>query len=423
MTTKGVKTKYIGAVIIVLVLFYIGFQVFQITYNPIKTITATKETVYDSITKDAVFIRDEQVITAGKSGTMVYDVKDGSRVEKGGTIANVFASDAEAKTYAQLSDIEKQITYYENIILQNTAGNSSLEVIDSNIENSVNEYVRAINSGNLAAAEELNGNLIDNVNNRKITIGESIDVNSILNELYAKRKNLQSQVAKKDAVVAEEAGYFVSSVDGSEGAIDYKKATELSVSNINNILKSGKNKADKNAVGKIVKSFDWYIACSVDRKNIADVKVGGIVSVSFPQADVGELEATVAAINADAENANKVAFILKLGNMDEHIAKMRAGKVEIRFNKYEGIRIPNDALRAVTTKDKETGEEKTVKCVYVLSGNLVKLKFVNIIYTGEDFVIAQSNTTQTGYVRLYDRIIVKGEDLSDGKVVKYQPAN
>jgi len=422
-SSKGVKTKYIGAVIIVLVLFYIGFQVFQITYNPIKTITATKETVYDSISKDAIFIRDEQVITATKSGTMVYDVKDGSRVEKGGTIANVFASDAEANSYAQLSDIEKQITYYENILLQNAAGSATLEVIDSNIDNSVNDYVRALAAGDLDAVEQLNGNLIDNINNRKVTIGESIDVNSILNELYAKRKNLQSKIAKKDAVMAEEAGYFVSSVDGSEGVVDYKKATELSVSNINSIIKNSESKKTKNAVGKIVKSFDWYIACNVDRNEIMDIKLNSPVTVSFPQSDVGELAASVEAINADAENANKVALVLKLGNMDEQIAKMRAGKVEIRFNKYEGIKIPNDALRAVTTKDKETGEEKTVKCVYVLSGNLVKLKFVNIIYTGKDFVIAKSNTTQTGYVRLYDRIIVKGEDLSDGKIVKYQPAN
>ena len=420
---KVLKTKYIGAVIIVLVLFYIGFQVFQITYNPIKTVTAEKETVYESITQDAVFIRDEVEIISKKGGTMVYDVQDGSRVEKGGTIANVFSSDAEANSYAQLTDTEKQIAYYENIILQNTAGNSSLEVIDANIESSINTYIRTLASGDLNAAREQSAVMVDHINNRKITIGESIDVNSILNELYATRKNLQANITKQDAVISEEAGYFVGNTESAGAPVDYEKATELSVSNINSILEQEPSEGNKNAVGKIIKSFDWYIACVVERNAITGLELNDKVNIGLPQSDVGELAATIAAINADAENADMVALILKLGNMDENIAKIHAGKVEIRFDKYEGIKIPNEAIRAVSVHDEETGEDKTVKCVYVLSGNVVKMKYVNIIYNGEDFVIAKSNTTQTGYVRLYDRIIIKGDDLRDGKIVKYKPAN
>ena len=79
--------------------------------------------------------------------------------------------------------------------------------------------------------------------------------------------------------------------------------------------------------------------------------------------------------------------------------------------------------KKITEKDEKTGEEKTVKCVYVLSGNVVKLKYIDILFNGGDFVIAKSNTTQTGYVRLYDRVIIKGDDLSDGKIVKYRPSN
>ena len=152
--SKGIKFKTIGAIAIVLVLLYVGFQVYQITYDPVKTITAQKETVYDSITKEAIFIRDESLITSQKSGTMVYNVSDGSRVEKGGVIANVFSSESEANAYAQLTDIEKQIAYYENIILQNNTGTAGLEVIDSNIESGVNTYVRSLAEGKLKAVNE-----------------------------------------------------------------------------------------------------------------------------------------------------------------------------------------------------------------------------------------------------------------------------
>ena len=421
--SKGIKFKTIGAIAIVLVLLYVGFQVYQITYDPVKTITAQKETVYDSITKEAIFIRDESLITSQKSGTMVYNVSDGSRVEKGGVIANVFSSESEANAYAQLTDIEKQIAYYENIILQNNTGTAGLEVIDSNIESGVNTYVRSLAEGKLKAVNENSTALVDDINVRKITIGENIDVNSILNELYAKRKKLGANITKMDAVSVEEAGYFVSTAEGEEATAEYTKAAELSVANINNIIKNAKQKKKNNAVGKLVKRFDWYVACVVEKESITSLQEGSRVAVYFPQSDVDEQEATVAAINTDAGNPKNAALILQLGNMDENIAKIHSGKVEIRFDKYEGIKIPNDAIRAVSVKDEKTGEEKTVKCVYVLSGNVVKLKYIDILFNGGDFVIAKSNTTQTGYVRLYDRVIIKGDDLSDGKIVKYRPSN
>ena len=424
MTKKKKKSKlrYIGIVVAILLFLYIGFQVYQMSYNPIKTLTATKETIYDSITKQAVFIRDEDVINASNSGTMVYNVKDGSRVEKGGVIATVFSSEGEANSFAQLESVEKQIAYYENIILQTNAGTTSLEVIDAGIQTSLNNYIRALSTGKLEQMDDYSNSLIDSINNRKVTIGEDIDVNSILNELYAQRKNLESTISKSDSLTSANAGYFISHVNTAQSQVDYSKATELSVSNINNIIKKQLSaEADKNAVGKVIKSFDWYIAVVVDESEIVGVEQNRSVRVIFPQSSVGELSAKVAAINQDSEDAHKVALILKLVNMDESIAKLRAGKVEIRFNEYTGIRVPNDALRAVTEKDKKTGKDVTLKCVYVLSGNVVKKKYVDIVYSGDDFVLAKTNTAQTDHVRMYDRIIIKGEDLQDGKIVRYTP--
>ena len=365
-------------------------------------------------------MRDEDIIESKLTGTMVYDVKDGTRVEKGGVIANVFSSEAQANAYSKLAEIKKQTDYYENIVLQSNAGSASLDVIDSNIESSVNTYIRTISSGWLENVDEQDAQLIDYINNRKITVGENIDVNSMLNELYAQRKKLESSITGNDTVVADQAGYFVSAVDGNESSVDYSKATELSVSNIQNIF-SNQKKSDSNAVGKIIKSFDWYVACVVNQESILGLEEGSAVSVNFPESEAGELESEIAAINRDAENPGKVSLILKLNNMDEKIASLRSDKVELRFNKYSGIKIPNSALRAVTLE--EDGKQRTVKCVYVLSGNIVKRKLVEVIYTGEDYVLAKSNISEAGYVRLYDRVITKGKDLSDGKIVKYTPSD
>ncbi len=418
MKKKEKSTKYIYVTIGVLILIYAFYQIFQSTYNPIKTSLAQETEIYDSVSVEAVIIRDEEVIKSSKSGTMFACVQDGERVQTGGTIAKVFSSDSEAKSYIELVEIEKKISYYENILMQSSYETTSLDVVDNSILGNVNDYIRTINYGWLENAESESGALIDNITNRKIIIGEEIDVNSVLNELYTQRTNLNKSVTSSETIVSEYAGYFVNYVDGNEGKVDFSKASELSVSNIENILNEQKNTDNSSAVGKVIKSFDWYVACVVDKSKVSELEKGDEVSVNFNNASVGELKAKVSSMNVDTDNANKIAIILKLDIMNEKTAKIHGNKVDIRFNSYKGIKVSNNALRAVTIE--EDGKEKTVKCVYVLSGNVVRRKLVDVIYTGDDFVIANSNSSSNGYIRLYDKVIEKGKDLYDGKIVRYK---
>ena len=57
--------------------------------------------------------------------------------------------------------------------------------------------------------------------------------------------------------------------------------------------------------------------------------------------------------------------------------------------------------------------------VYVMQGSTVKFKPVNILYTGDNYVICEKNETgDTGKLRLYDEVIEKGKDLYDGKFIQ-----
>ena len=55
--------------------------------------------------------------------------------------------------------------------------------------------------------------------------------------------------------------------------------------------------------------------------------------------------------------------------------------------------------------------------VYVRAGNIIKFKKIHTSYTTEDYVIATNPEGESGFVKLYDEIIVKGADLYDGKLV------
>ena len=81
MNSKKIRT--IGAVILaVLVLLYVGYQVFQATHHAFQTETAMYGQVSDVLQTEGFVIREETVIDETVSGVLSYRVADGTRVAK-----------------------------------------------------------------------------------------------------------------------------------------------------------------------------------------------------------------------------------------------------------------------------------------------------------------------------------------------------
>ena len=93
--------------------------------------------------------------------------------------------------------------------------------------------------------------------------------------------------------------------------------------------------------------------------------------------------------------------------MNSELASLRTGAITIIKDEYEGIMVKKTALRVV---DGVTG-------VFVVSGMEAKFVAVDIIYSTEDYSICALNTSDSSKLRLYDKIIVKGKNLYDGKII------
>ena len=68
---------------------------------------------------------------------------------------------------------------------------------------------------------------------------------------------------------------------------------------------------------------------------------------------------------------------------------------QILFGEYTGIRVPRSAIRFV-------GEDRGV---YVLEGEELIFKKLNVIYEGDDFVLSEYNA-ESEYLQLYDRMLL-----------------
>ena len=122
--------------------------------------------------------------------------------------------------------------------------------------------------------------------------------------------------------------------------------------------------------------------------------------------------------------------ILECDYMDEGLIEARQEPVEIGLGTYTGLRISKRAIHddyvTKTTYDENDNkhtEKKKVQGVYVLYGSEVQFKQISILYAEDDYVICDTTPDEDELfngetVSLYDKVILKGDDLYDGKVIE-----
>ena len=85
--------------------------------------------------------------------------------------------------------------------------------------------------------------------------------------------------------------------------------------------------------------------------------------------------------------------------------------VKVALKKHTGYKLPVTAIRY----------ENGVAGVYVLRGSMVKYRQVEILYAGDGYVIVTGNVVSDvegiSSLSRYDRVIVRGQNLFDGKVI------
>ena len=404
---KGKKNMMIIYIVIafVFIAFFL-YQIFKINYSPVKTQAALEKTVSASTLTDAFVVRDEYPITANITGTLVPLVDDGKRVASGDNVAVVFTSDEAAKNYNEIKALEKDVEYYSS--LQNKVGvqTSDIEPLDERVYSACEDYIIAINSGNADTFGRYQETLREYINSRQLSTGSVIDPSVKLEELNTQLEQLKRQNIGYNTITAPHPGYYISVADGYEDAVDYQSIEKLTTEQAINLFNSELTKADvSNYMGKLVDGFNWYLICVIDYEDAIRLKRGSAVDIEFTMTSAAPLKATVASICNTVDN--KTAVVFRSNLMNTSYAGLRNEQIRVTFDKHTGLQISNKAIREV---DGEKG-------VYVLSGNIVEFKKINIEYSDSDFSYCTNPDSKRGFLELYDEVITEGTDLYDGKII------
>ena len=429
------KLLFKRIIIAVLSILVISYIVYLIASSNISRTVETEEAVNagisDVIHTDCFVVRKEEYITNDTDGVLSYSVNNGDDISVGQTIADVYNNENDAVYRQQIASVNSQIkdlrdlseTYYKDSL--------SLETVDSQINNNLFSVLSDVNCGDFTNAKSLSNNLLFSICERQIITGEAKDFTSKISQLKNKKDELESNCSESIGTVSsDKAGYFVSAPDGYEKSVKYANVKKILVDDLKKIKKS---KIPDNVIGKVITNPDWYVVCEISADDAVGLSKllnqGAEISVKMPSLKAESIPATIYSINQSGKKQSAV-LVLKCDYMDSYLATARSEKLEITTLSYEGIKVAKRAIHEATVektvkdkKGKTTTKEKKVQGVYVLHGSELRFKEISIVYSSSDYVLCNPSPEEgvlfsDETIELYDQVIVKGDNLYDGKVIR-----
>ncbi len=408
---KNFTDKIAFFIFLTFLISYGCYQGFKFIHKPYKTEVAYDYTVSDSYTGRGFFIRDEKEFPLDSGGVISFNFPDGSKVNKGTTVAECFEDRDSAKIVYNIHQLEKQIEDLEYINNSSSVSIVAADSVSKKITNdivSLNKDIYAKDFNNLNAKC---GKIINSINKKQINSGKVTNFDEKIEYLKKELEYLKSTLKTEPKEVKSELnGYFSSVTDMCGDIISSSMLDSIDGDFCRNIIDNPPEVNEKYA--KIITSHNWYFALLVPGKQLDKFKEGREVSISFPLLDREKIEAKVYQVNVKESEKPGAApkegvVILKSDYVLDNLTTSRVTEIKINFKNYNGLKINSDAIRFYDNS----------KGVYIIRDQQITFKPINIIYEGNGYVIISENTEGTSTVRCFDEVIVEGVELYDGKPV------
>lgn len=421
------------------VMIYVGYHMVKSFTSEVEVQPAYMDTFSESVTLDAYVLRRERIISAGADGTVNYLVRDGEKVSVGAELADICRGGS-AGIRERISAIDDTIKALSAI--EASAAYSSTSDA-TNIETRIRELLYSVSSGvagndmlsALAKAEELRAQL----NRHAIVTGKINGFGDQIEALKAERAGLVSQLTDVVRTVrSEESAYFFYDVDGYEAAFSFENVDDLSLDDIYAMTEAEAVMPGSDDVGKLVLDYSWYIAVPTDIASTLYFDEGSEYDVVFNAAGK-TLRMRLRSILTDTGGeSGRAAMIFECSSLPADFEYTRMQPVTVTVSTYTGYRVPLSAVRVVDVDGVE------VRGVYILYGNFVYFRRVEIILTQDGYALCDSTAGEADddvyhdfehggsvpaeteppaayekipYLSLYDMVITSARGLYDGKIV------
>ena len=418
MKNNSLGTKLLMAAVTLGLAAYFGFQAVRYFSDPLSTIPAYNYRVEEAVSVSGYVVRQEQVLPDQTGGVLQVRRAEGERVSVGGTVAAVYADQTSVDRQTEIEALNARIEQLQ-YAQEAEVGVEVAQKLDTQIRRNILDYRAALTAGYLGDAQKQGAQLRAQVLKRDYTNADTTDLTLQIQELQAQVKDLKAQIAGAvQRVTAPVSGLYSAVVDGYETVLTPESILELTPSQLSSVEADS---GTASGVGKLVLGDSWYYVAAMRTEEAQALKEAGELTLRFAKGVERDLPVTVAHVGNE-ENGRCVVVLQGRTYLAE-LTLLRQQSAQIISGSVEGIRVPEEALRVVTTtrtdEDGNTTESQTIG-VYCVVGVEARFKPVEILYSGENYVLVradQPSDKETLRLRPGDEVILSARDLSDGKVV------
>lgn len=313
-------------------------SVFVLIKNPTDSFAVKNGTISKEENDIGYIIRDETVATGDnyKNG-MEKIIDEGQKAAKNEKIFRYYLN-GEDELKNKIADIDKQI---EGLMQDNTENLTSADIklLNVNIEEELSK-VNDLNSIQKIARSK--NTLIENLKKKAQIAGELSPSGSKLKELVNERAEYENQLTKNaEYISAPESGLVSYRVDGFEEKLTITDFSKYNINFLNGLnIKSGQIITESNEEGKIVNSYDCYIAINSKTDEAKSAKVGRKVTIVLPSTK--KVEAKISYIIN--EDDGSVTLFLNFHEGIDELLQYRKTSFDIIWWNASGYKIPNSAI-------------------------------------------------------------------------------
>lgn len=468
ITTRILKwLVMIFAVVLASTIFY------HLLFPGYETENATYYSVSNGSAFQGVYVREETPVLYSGNGAVRYCVPDGAKLGVGSVLAEIYPGEDQIDLRRRIAEKENELAMLMKIENPGTSENAQPIHLASQIEEQYKTLVHLRECGSYDALEDCKQTLTVLMSTYNKITDQNIDFHARIVALEDEIQKLNAQKTDPiEVITTDKSAYFVSYADGYEDSLRVETINQLTPEQLSNV-RDDSSGADKNAIGKLIDGYSWYITGIFDNTKLR-LSEGDSVSVRLASVS-RELRVTVESLMS-AGDITKTQGVFRCEQLTGDFVQHRTERVEILRDTVEGIRIPRSAIRfrkmpveatastsapeettttvqqtsltgmslpgesttanlserassastTMNTTEEDTGtteenttvstgepEMETCMGVYVLVGETAEFRKIDVIYEDDSFYLSALDAGE-GYVALYDDIIVKGVNADGG---------
>ena len=403
-----------GIIFFVLAIFSIVYLMIQMISGLTSDVTyefASSQSFEKTLEKTAYLVRNEEVLYSEESGILNYNVAESQKVGAGQLVATVYSNAQGIDIQNRIAEIDTKLAILNRSSVDTGYLTSDISKIDEKIELSVSACRSSTEINDLSLIQKYKEDLLINMNKRDLVTSGKGDFSEQIAELHAERDQLTSTLQNPiSSVYSGKTGYFSTLLDGYESVYKPELLKEMTIADFDAMVKTERVQYPESAIGKLITDFDWHTLCEVTSAEAEEMIVGQKFHVTFLYSSGQKLGAILErkVIQTDSD---RVILIFRMEEVPSSFDYTRCQSIKIILDSKTGIAFPSSALRVVDG----------MQGVYVVAGNVVKFKQVDIIDSSNSKFLSKEPDEKTknpnSYLTKFDRVITGGKDLYVGKIL------